>query len=1072
MFLKSAIITRKLKSGLSVLITLIVIFGLTPFPIFAEPASFFDTDLALGKSRFKQVVNDANGGLAVFYEKDIDSALSSNVFSVSNGTTDAWVRVTREGNPVVFNSSEGGTGYYEMWSVVSDIAGVPDWDTAYANGITFEFFADSFLTVPLFVNAFGTQTYHWGTCCIDPNPTPTGVLTGTAIFTIFDADPTTYDEMVGNITDTIPADTHFVAEIDDRDASFTKVTLIPNGDGELFGVGGYIIFSIVGENSVPPGSGSTPSIPPGDPDLTAATDLGIFSTDNLTSDTTPDFSVTYTPQNEIDFINLYTGSISSGIFTPENLIATSSAAGTTNETTVVLTSAALAEGSYYIAAQIENGFWHDESDPSPNPLYVTIDTTPPTMTITAAEVSDGDTSNDPSLSLTFSSSESTTTFSVGDVVVTNGILSGFSGSGSTYTATLTPNVDGPVTVNVAGGVYTDQAGNDNLPADEFNWTSDQTDPTVTFNPLDGSTIVANAADIILTLSEPIRRAFDNADLTNLNVDDQITLKFDNAAGTNIPFDATIDGDKEVITIDPVSELPSNRQVYVAIGSSVEDYADNPLADSSATFMSADEDMPTLSGSSPSDGLTDVLLDADLILYFSEAVDAESGVIEIRRTSDNSLFESIDVTGGQISGSGTDTITVDITGPMESLTGYYVLIEDTAFDDADGYSYQGIADQRTLDFETEYIDVTPPVITFNPIDGSTDVSVSANVTLSFDEAIRNLDDSALTDSNVDALITLKEDNASGSDIPFDATIDVTKQIITINPSSNFSSEQVVYVAIGATVEDAVDNAISGESATFTVEDIVDPTIISTVPADGSTSVAANDDLIITFSEPVDVEFGTIKIYNASDNSIFESMSVTSATQVSGSGTTSITVTPANDFAYDSSYYVQIDATAFDDAAGNSFAGISDTTSWNFSTMTLSGTITCSPVSITTDEGTSDSVAANCTGSGLSYSVTQPLLGLSSRVGATLTFNPNGEFEFLGQGETDTVNGDFTYTANDGTNVSLPADVEVTVTGVNDAPTANDDSASTDEDTAFTTIDLVADNDTDPDASSKAVSSIST
>ena len=1061
MFSKRSKLAQKLKRGLSVLITLIVILGLPPITAFAEPASFFDTNLVQGRDRFIEVVNDATSNTAVFYELSITSSTTGNCFTVpGDDGSFAYVKATKDGASINFDRAYS-SEYYHGWSV-----GVSSWTDVVNEGIKFEFFADSGCsTTPLPINAFGVKTQDWGTCCMGPNYTPDGsTALGTAIYTIFDGGTSGQSiDLLGNITQRISSTIHFVAEIDDREIDFTEVTVAPNGDGEAFRMGGSMIFSIVPQNSVNPGSGSTPSIPPERPDLTAATDLGVSSTDNLTSDTTPDFSVTYTPQNDIDFVNLYSGS---------TLIATSAAAGTTSETTVILTSAALSEGTHVITAKVENGHWHDESDPSPS-LTVSIDITPPTMTITAAEVSDGDTSNDPTLSLTFSSSETTSSFAAGDVLVTNGSLSSFSGSGTTYTATLTPNVDGEVTINVPAASYKDNAGNDNLSADEFNWTSDQTNPTVTFNPLNGSTIVANAADIILTLSEPIRRAFDNADLTNLNVDDQITLKFDNAAGTDIPFDATIDGDKKVITIDPVSELPSNRQVYVAIGSSVEDYADNPLADSSATFMSADEDMPTLSGSSPSDGLTDVVLDADLILYFSEAVDAESGVIEIRRSSDNSLFESIDVAGVQISGSGTDTITVDISGPMESLTSYYVLIDETAFDDADGNSYQGISDQRTLDFETEFIDVTPPVVTFDPADGATDVSVSANVTLSFDEAIRNLDDSALTDSNVDALITLKDTNASGSDIAFDATIDGAKQVITINPSSNFSSEQVVYVAIGATVEDAVDNAISGESATFTVEDIVDPTIISTNPADGSTSVAANDDLIITFSEPVDVEFGTIKIYNASDNSIFESMSVTSATQVSGSGTTTITVTPANDFAYDSSYYVQIDATAFDDAAGNSFAGISDTTSWNFSTMTLSGTITCSPVSITTDEGTSNSVAANCTGSGLSYSVTQPLLGLSSNSGATLTFNPFGEFEYLGQGETDTANGDFTYTANNGTEVSTAADVQVTVTGVNDAPTANDDSVSTDEDTAFTTIDLVADNDTDPDTSDTiAVTGINT
>ena len=100
----------------------------------------------------------------------------------------------------------------------------------------------------------------------------------------------------------------------------------------------------------------------------------------------------------------------------------------------------------------------------------TADTTPPTMTITAAEVSDGDSSDDASLSLTFTSSESTTDFVEGDITVTNGALSAFAGSGTTYTATFTPTGDGACTIDVAGSTFTDAAGNNNTAADQFNWT--------------------------------------------------------------------------------------------------------------------------------------------------------------------------------------------------------------------------------------------------------------------------------------------------------------------------------------------------------------------------------------------------------------------------------------------------------------------------------------------------------------------------------------------------------------------------------------------------------------------------
>ena len=64
------------------------------------------------------------------------------------------------------------------------------------------------------------------------------------------------------------------------------------------------------------------------------------------------------------------------------------------------------------------------------------------MTITSSTVNDGQTSNNASISLTFTSSVTTTNFVEGDITVTNGITSNFAGSGTTYTATfsaLTPD---------------------------------------------------------------------------------------------------------------------------------------------------------------------------------------------------------------------------------------------------------------------------------------------------------------------------------------------------------------------------------------------------------------------------------------------------------------------------------------------------------------------------------------------------------------------------------------------------------------------------------------------------------
>ena len=135
------------------------------------------------------------------------------------------------------------------------------------------------------------------------------------------------------------------------------------------------------------------------------------------------------------------------------------------------------------------------------------DKTGPTMTITAVDgssnaVSDGSTTNDGTLTVTFTSSETTTNFVVGDVTVSGGSLSSFSGSGTTYTATFTPSANGATTIDVSGSTFTDAASNNNSAASQYNWTYDSTVPTITGNSLasDNSTIAVTFSEAVYNTS--------------------------------------------------------------------------------------------------------------------------------------------------------------------------------------------------------------------------------------------------------------------------------------------------------------------------------------------------------------------------------------------------------------------------------------------------------------------------------------------------------------------------------------------------------------------------------------------
>lgn len=115
------------------------------------------------------------------------------------------------------------------------------------------------------------------------------------------------------------------------------------------------------------------------------------------------------------------------------------------------------------------------------------------------------------------------------------------------------------------------------------------------------------------------------------------------------------------------------------------------------------------------------------------------------------------------------------------------------------------------------DVTPPTFIFLPASGNVVWTVNRPITITANEPIQNTDGSEITNANVASRIILKETNAGGTNIAFTATIDGTKQIITITPTTQYGEVQLVFVAIN-NVEDVNGNEVTvAISSTFTTTD---------------------------------------------------------------------------------------------------------------------------------------------------------------------------------------------------------------------------------------------------------------
>ena len=234
------------------------------------------------------------------------------------------------------------------------------------------------------------------------------------------------------------------------------------------------------------------------------------------------------------------------------------------------------------------------------------------------------------------------------------------------------------------------------------------------------------------------------------------------------------------------------------------------------------------------------------------------------------------------------------------------------------------------------DTLPPAITTTiPADDAVDVSAGINLEAAFNDNI------AIGTGN----ITLVNITDGSGDIVIDVTDSSQVSVgssgftLIINPSVNLSDtkEYAVQFDAGSIVDDAspTPNPFAGISDTTTWSfttaspDTTAPTLLSLNPANGAQDVLPSTDLEATFSEPITIGTGKITLVDTTNGTDTRVIDVTDGTQISINDDTLI-INPTIDLGDETLYAVQIDATAIDDLVGNSYAGISDTTSWTITT----------------------------------------------------------------------------------------------------------------------------------------------
>ena len=185
-----------------------------------------------------------------------------------------------------------------------------------------------------------------------------------------------------------------------------------------------------------------------------------------------------------------------------------------------------------------------------------LNTTAPTVAISTAASAPV---NGP-FTVTFTFSEEVTGFELTDLVVGNGSSSALQGDGASYTATITPEASGTVTVDVPAGGAEDSAGNPSVAAQQFSIAAeltavDDVAPRVTITG-PATEPVIGPFSITVIFSEPV---------TGFELEDVVV-------GNGVASELEGDGARYTATVTPTA--PGPVTVDIAAGAA-EDSAGNP-----------------------------------------------------------------------------------------------------------------------------------------------------------------------------------------------------------------------------------------------------------------------------------------------------------------------------------------------------------------------------------------------------------------------------------------------------------------------------------------------------------------
>ncbi|HBX53702.1 MAG TPA: hypothetical protein DEH02_21820, partial [Bacteroidales bacterium] len=348
-----------------------------------------------------------------------------------------------------------------------------------------------------------------------------------------------------------------------------------------------------------------------------------------------------------------------------------------------------------------------------------------------------------------------------------------------------------------------------------------------------------------------------------------------------------------------------------------------------TVGGADSNPPSVLLLTPQDNATNIATTTDLTIFFDENIQKGTGNILVKKVSDNSTVQTIDVTSADVVISNTQA-TININALL-SGTEYYINVDAGTFKDIANNDFSGITDATSWTFttiasveEVDWCNLQWPASATNSSgqsyyvyaqvyeDGITQgAGAGAGIEAWIGYSTLDVSPSFWTDWQP---ASYYGESVNNDEFRFDLGTHLTTAG-TYYVASRFSLNggSYKYGAYSSTGGGFWDGA-ANLSATFTVTavDATAPLITNFSPADNSSGVLFNTDLILTFDENVQKGTGNIIVHKLSDNSVVETIDITSTTVTVLNNVVTVVISPLS---ASTEYYIKVESGAIKDMSDN-------------------------------------------------------------------------------------------------------------------------------------------------------------